>query len=278
MMSERTLLIVTKHGKEAVIAPEFEKLFGLKTIVTTNFDTDVFGTFSGEVARKSDPIATAREKCIRAMDIFNYDMAVSSEGSFGIHPSFPFAYTDEEILFFIDKQNGLEISAREISTETNFDGKQINTLSELERFADLAQFPSHALILRASKEDSNKIIKGINRWDWLRKEFHWFMTSQGGAFVETDMRGRFNPSRMKVIQKVTQRLVEKINTRCPHCSALGFGVTGYLTGLPCGLCREPTRAVLAFIYTCQKCTFSFQKEYPYAVTWEDPAYCDRCNP
>jgi hypothetical protein len=59
MFKGRSLLIATKHEKEQIIGPIFEKELGVTFSVPDHFDTDVFGTFTGEVERKADPITTA---------------------------------------------------------------------------------------------------------------------------------------------------------------------------------------------------------------------------
>lgn len=61
MFKGRNLLIATKHEKEKVIAPILEKELGVKCFVVTNLDTDEFGTFTGEIDRKDDPITTAKK-------------------------------------------------------------------------------------------------------------------------------------------------------------------------------------------------------------------------
>jgi hypothetical protein len=45
----RNLVIATLHGKEKVIAPLLEHALGVKIIVPEKFDTDQYGTFSGEI-------------------------------------------------------------------------------------------------------------------------------------------------------------------------------------------------------------------------------------
>jgi len=125
MFERRRLIIATKHHKEQVIAPLLEEALGVNCFVDESFDTDTLGTFSGEIEREQDPISTARLKCLKAMELNNCDLGVASEGSFGVHPSIFFASADDEFLIFIDKKNDLEIIARELSTETNFDGKKI---------------------------------------------------------------------------------------------------------------------------------------------------------
>ena len=67
MFKGRKLVIATKHEKEKVIAPILEKELGVKCFVAPDLDTDLLGTFTGEVERKDDPIITARKKCLIAM-------------------------------------------------------------------------------------------------------------------------------------------------------------------------------------------------------------------
>lgn len=278
MFKDRKLLIATKHEKEKVIAPLLEKGLGVKCTVAENFDTDLLGTFTGEVERKDDPVSTARSKCLNAMCLNDCDLAIANEGSFGPHPALFFLYADDEIVLFIDKKNDLEIFARELSTETNFNGEEIKTEKQLFDFAEKAIFPSHALILRKSKEDYTEIIKGITDQEQLKKYFDGFMEKYGIAYVETDMRAMYNPTRMSVIGKAVQKLVDKINSHCPQCNTPGFAITEAKPGLPCNLCGYITRSTLSYIYTCKKCSFIKEEMYPHKKTTEDPTYCDYCNP
>jgi len=278
MFSGRKLLIATKHQKEKVIAPLMERELGVRCFVAEHFDTDLLGTFTGEVERKDDAITTARNKCLMVMQQYDCDLAVASEGSFGAHPSIFFVPADDEILLFIDKKNQLEITGRELSTETNFGGEEIKTEKQLLEFAGQVKFPEHGLILRKAKDDLTDLAKGITDWEELKKKFHRLMSKYGTAFVETDMRAIYNPSRIKVIEKATEKLIAKIRSHCPQCSTPGFGVVHARKGLPCKQCNFPTRSVLSYIYTCQKCSYTKEEWYPNHLTAEDPMYCDVCNP
>ena len=278
MFEGRQLIIATKHKKETVIAPPIEASLGVTCFVNETFDTDTLGTFSGEIERKLDPLSTARHKCLLAMELSNCDLGIASEGSFGAHPSNPFASADDELLIFIDKKNDLEIVVRALSFDTNFDGKSITNEKRLLEFAERVQFPSHALILRASKHENNSILKGITSTNDLIKGFNKLLDTCGTVFAETDMRALYNPSRMKVIETATHKLVAKINSSCPECSLPGFGVTDIRKGLPCGLCRLPTASTLSFVYQCEKCKYETEELYPNDKTEEDPMYCNYCNP
>ena len=278
MFKGRSLLIATKHEKEQIISPIFEKEFGVKCFVPDHFDTDVLGTFTGEVERKADPITTARQKCTLAMDQANADLAIASEGSFGPHPSIFFVNADEEFLVFIDKKNDLEIIVKEISTTTNFNASEILSLRTLKEFANKVGFPAHGLILRQSKDDFKIIYKGITTWIKLIDAYNHLINHSDTVYVETDMRAIYNPTRRNVIQDATHKLVEKIKTTCPACKTPGFGITSVKEGLPCSACKTPTRSVLSHIHGCQKCNYEDYKVYPYDKTEEDPMYCDQCNP
>ena len=278
LFKNRKLIIATKHHKEKVIAPIFEKHLGVKCFVDSKFDTDSLGTFTGEIERKLDPIATARQKCLLAMEKNNCDLGIASEGSFGAHPSVFFARANEEILIFIDTKNNLEITVRELSTQTNFSGKEINSLRDLKTFAKEIDFPSHALILRDKAKSTRKISKGIDNWKKLETEFNAFKLEFNEVYVETDMRSMFNPTRMKVIEQTAQKLYEKISKTCPKCFTPGYSVTSSQKGLQCENCRLPTESTLFYVHSCKNCLYEEKQYFPRDKKFEDPMYCNFCNP
>ncbi|WP_159800460.1 DUF6671 family protein [Flavobacterium sp. MK4S-17] len=278
LFKNRKLLIVTKHGKEAVLAPKLEKALNVKCMVASSFDTDMLGTFSGERERPGDALTVLREKCKRGMEEEGFDLALSSEGSFGSHPNIFFASADEEMLMLIDTKNNLEITTRVISLETNFNAATINNHPELVRFLELCKFPSHAVILKKSQYDYTDMVKGITDYDTLYKAYDFLKGKGGCAFIETDMRAMHNPSRMLVIGQAADKLIEKIANECPECSCPGFGMTSARPGLPCSRCGHPTKSTLYHIYCCQKCQCCENRWYPRGIIKEEPEYCDFCNP
>lgn len=260
------------------MAPILEKELGVTCFVDRNFDTDELGTFTGEVERELDPFSTAREKCLRAMKINNCDLAVASEGSFGPHPAAYFIHADDEFLILIDTKNNIEVIVRELSTATNYNNQQIQSQEELMAFAERIGFPEHGLILRKSKAENTEIYKGITDWDTLKKTFDLLYAKYHAVCAETDMRAMHNPTRMQVIEKATQKLVQKIKSTCPQCQMPGFGITDAKKGLACSLCGSPTNSILSHVYKCQHCQFEKEEMYPDLKTTEDPMYCDYCNP
>ena len=278
IFSNRKLLVATKHHKEKVIAPLFEKALGVRCFVSDEFDTDTLGTFSGEVLRKDDALTTLKKKCIHAMEKNHCDLVIASEGSFGAHPSVFFAAADDELIMLKDAKNNLEIVAREISLDTNFSAAVITTENDLLAFAQRIQFPSHGLILKPAENNYDKIAKGITNLEDLKKCFHEFINEFGTTYVETDMRAQFNPTRMKVIEKAAQKLLQNVQSTCPNCNTPGFAITNTIPGLPCNWCKNPTASTLSYMYRCTKCEFTKEELFPHQKTTEDPTYCNLCNP
>lgn len=278
MFTGRKLLIATKHQKEMTIAPILEKELAVKCYTSDVFDTDLLGTFSGEIQRKDDALITLRNKCIGASIANNCDLILASEGSFGVHPSIFFANANVELVMLKDFKNDIEIVAREISMETNFNGKTITCEYELLAFAEQIQFPSHGIILRPAEKVYTKIHKGIVTHELLLQHYKELKAEFVSVYAETDMRALYNPTRMKVIEKATQNLIEKIKHLCPNCSTPGFDIVTAQAGLPCENCSLPTRSTLSYLYQCKKCNHTENKLYPRGIQFEDPTYCDNCNP
>jgi hypothetical protein len=278
LFKDCTLVIATMHGKEKVIAPLLVKALGVKIIVPENFDTDLYGTFSGEIEREANPVEAARIKAKAACQAYQCDLAIASEGSFGPHPSLFLVPADDEIVVFLDIKNGIEVKAREVSTRTNFNGDLFRNWEEAKAFAQAVQFPSYALILRKEKDDTAHLLKGINTWVKLECKCSDYLKTFGQVFLETDMRAMNNPTRMAVIETVTKKLIENILHQCPNCGLPGFDVTEVVAGLTCKLCGFPTNSTWYYIYKCANCRFIEKKMYPHGINSEDPTYCDNCNP
>jgi hypothetical protein len=278
MFRGRKLLIATRHGKEKVMAPLLRDALGVKCFTSDKVDSDMFGTFTGEVARIGNPVETLRNKCRHFMEKCGADLAIASEGSFGPHPHSMMLPADEEWVIFMDDHNGLEVMARTLSTATNFNGTYVDNFEDLIQFAFSVSFPTHALILRDKQEGNGEIVKGISDASSLAMFFERMKKKYDRVFVETDMRAMYNPMRMQVISEATAQLIQKIQQVCPSCSAPGYDVVNAEPGLPCEICGLPTRALLRLHYACKKCNHTSLALYPNQKKKEDPMYCDFCNP
>jgi hypothetical protein len=278
VFENRKLVIATMHGKEQVLAPLLMEALGVEIVLPSSLNTDLLGTFTGEIERTLSPVDAAREKCRQAMEQTGCDLAIANEGSFGPHPFIGFVSSDEELVVLMDAKNNLEITAKELNTATNFDGHTCHSYNDVKAFAEKVQFPSHGLILRKDKNSLSPVIKGITEWDVLEKEAQLFLQTYGHMYAETDMRAMYNPSRLLVIEAAAKKLVAKIFSACPQCHAPGYDVTDFISGLPCSFCGTPTRSTLAHLYQCSHCHFEERKDFPYGKITEDPMYCDVCNP
>jgi len=277
LFAGRRLYIATQHHKDQVIAPILSAELGV-TCEVTRIDTDSLGTFSGEIERLDDPITTLRHKCELALQDPQVDLVIASEGSFGPHPRLFFMPADDEWLMLKDTRYGLEVTARYLSTETNFAASAFSTWAELEAFAKTAGFPSHGLILRPAKDQYQPMFKGIVDKPSLQRAFDQLIIDFSQGYVETDMRAMHNPQRMQVIAKATAQLVLKLNSPCPQCAMPGFDLVRVNPGLPCEQCGMPTQSALSHIYGCHHCDFEEQRLYPKDKQYEEARFCPHCNP
>ncbi|MFM7859610.1 MAG: DUF6671 family protein [Flammeovirgaceae bacterium] len=269
----RKIVIATKHKKEHVIAPQFDLAFETHSLVPTQLDTDQFGTFTGEVERKTTAYEAARLKIKTALELTGETLGIASEGSFGPHPQIGFVPADEEMVLLIDTLNNFEISATKISTAINYAHQQCTRWEEVRIVAIDSGFPSHALILKTK----NAFLKGITTWPSLESGYHELKKEFPFVIAETDMRAMHNPTRMKVIEEVTALLIDKVNSLCPNCAYPGFAVADKVAGLPCGDCGHPTQFSLKHIYKCVHCGHLVEKLFPEGPV-ADPMYCLYCNP
>ena len=269
----REICIATMHGKEKVIGPALQKAFKMKYSVAA-FDTDLLGTFSGEVERVLTPLEAAREKCRLALETDNAEIAIASEGSFGTHPTLYFMPSDEEILLLVDRKNDLEIAVKHTSLQTNYGYFSTESEEPVADFLKRVKFPSHALIVKTA----DFIAKGIQSREQLDRAINACISLHGQYQLMTDMRAMYNPSRMRVIQEAMDKLIQKMQSQCPGCSRPGFGITDALKGLLCSTCSMPTRSVKTVIYSCEGCHYTEKADFPEGKTEEDPMFCDFCNP
>ena len=280
----RTAILATMHCKEEAIAPLLTSAFALEIVVPSGFDTDRFGTFTRDVKRPADQLATARLKAMHALESLGADLgadlAIASEGSFGPHPLMPYVPLNRELVLLVDRQHGLEIAGHAATPDTNYSHRQVDSLEAALEFARSVGFPSHGLVVMPAAEgsDPTEIHKGITQDEQLREIVAATLKRHGRAHLETDMRAMMNPTRMKAIALATQDLIRKLQQTCPQCHAPGFDVGDRQPGLPCALCHAPTDLTLAAIYHCAQCGFTQTVRYPDGREFADPAQCAYCNP
>lgn len=274
----QTVYLGTKHDKSIALAPHFEKI-GMRC-ETVEVDTDEFGTFTGEVERKGTVKETLRKKVGAVLKLKpDARFVLASEGSFGPHPFVGFIQSDHEVLLFFDKRTGLEIFAEELSTDTNHDEIEFRPRDDLQNFLERVKFPSHGIIVRP-KGNSSQVFKGLIDRRALGQAIidSFLVSSEPKVILSTDMRASFNPSRMAVIGKAGEQLINRLTSFCPSCSVIGFGPCRAMIGLPCSHCGLATQVTKEIIYGCLSCHFEQTYPRPDGLKYADPAECDFCNP
>lgn len=279
----RRAILATKHRKERAIAPILVPELQLKLTVPPDFDTDAFGTFTGDIARRGSQLDAARAKADAALDLTGETLGLASEGAFGPHPGLPFVTQNVEIVVLRDRQYNLELVGRATSTETNFAHRQVTTLEDAWEFAQKVGFPEHGLVVapadpRDTKIHGDDIEKGITDSDRLKTAVKAAIARSGSAHLESDMRAMVNPTRMSVIAAATRDLLQKLHQHCPQCNAPGFDIAEHRPGLPCAACGLPTFAPKAVIYRCHHCHFERETPRPDGRRSADPGTCQFCNP
>ena len=272
----RRLVLATMHRKEEAIAPLVEAALGVQVILQEGFDSDRFGTFTGDRPRPADQRTTAQMKAEAALDLTAETLAIASEGSFGPHPALPYLPCGRELVLLLDRRDGqtLIVMGEDLTVETNFRHQSIASLEEAEDFAQQIGFPSHALVV---KMPGGEVVKGIIHTPDLLSAVQQGLQQDGKVMLETDMRALYNPTRMRSIARATQDLVNKLRQCCPQCHTPGFQAIDRLPGLPCAWCGQPTELTRSTRCKCQRCQFTQETLFPNGAT-ADPMHCPACNP
>ena len=242
-------------------------------------NTDILGTFTGEIERSLPPKECAKTKCLNALSAHGQQIGIANEGSFGPHPIIPFVSVDYETFFFADLEIGYHLSVSKMFTETNFAVATLSEFNSILEFARTAQFPSHGLIIMPNRWEDKKIcFKGLQSIEDL---FNAFEKSRSAScdnqvWVETDMRAHKNPTRMHQLEKFSEQIAQRLATPCPACSIPGWGPVDRITGLPCTDCGAETELVSAVIWGCCRCPH--KESIPVDRTSAEPQYCPLCNP
>ncbi|MCL5272452.1 MAG: hypothetical protein M1486_03960 [Gammaproteobacteria bacterium] len=271
-----TLLLASKHEKERVIRPIFRDKIGCE-IYTSDFDTDQFGTFTGEIPRTLNAYETCISKA-RAAAIANECLfSIASEGSFGMHPSIPFITSDHEIMVFMDLKNNWVIAEQLVTSKTNYNTLTLHPGSEIVSFLRSVQFPEHAVILQVSH--SKEILgKGIQDQMLLDKLIKKGFTKGDELLLATDMRAMMNPTRMEALSKLAEKLAARILSCCPACGSPGFGLVTTTEKLSCSLCGAPTSLHRFDVWSCIYCEHKEKRIRGDHLKKADATYCTFCNP
>ena len=275
-----TIALATRHFKEEVIAPPFAEHLG-SALYVPRVDTDALGTFTGEIDRKDGPLQTALKKARLGMDAARLPCGLASEGSFVGHPFIPFVAHCEEVMVFVDLNRSLQIHETLVTTETNYASSTVNSVQGALDFARAVQFPEHGVIVSpAEVSDPAYILKEARTPEQLMAaaEECLRVSPVHAARLCTDMRAHRNPTRMRVIGLLAERLARRLATPCPRCQTPGWGMAEVKRGLPCASCGAETPLELGVVYGCARCTHRHLVPRSDGVTCAPAGSCLRCNP
>lgn len=262
------------------MTPILQKCLGIKLYRCDKINTDIYGTFTGEIPRIDSMLATARIKAKEAVLRSNCAIGIGSEGAFGPDPHFPFIASGVEIILLYHKKTDHEIYVQK-KTQTNYSYLIIRPDEDPSFFLAKIGFPSHAVIIRPEDStNTSDYIKGVNDPKLLFDSIRYLSrrSKTGRVFIQTDMRAHFNPTRLSMISKLTKHLALRVLRLCPLCGFPGFGKMDVLRGLPCSECGTLTSSIKADVYTCQRCYYTLTRHVRSDSFQVDPKFCHYCNP
>lgn len=272
----KKIALATKHGKLTQIAPAFESLRDWQ-IELVEIDTDIYGTFSGEVPRLLTPRDAAIEKARAGALHAGFDFGLASEGTIGPHPQIPFINSDLEVMAFVDLKTNFAVVETLMSIDIQAYSSTVNSDTDIEDLIAKLDLPAHAANVTINIDGAGQFIKGIHRPEELRRVVAKALGRSATVEVENDFRAMSSPSRQANIGALAEKLAARIGSHCPACNQIGWGSVGFEYGLPCSDCFEVVASVAhSEKLGCVTCDHSELRSLGRESV--DPARCERCNP
>lgn len=271
-------LLTSKHQKLSLFQEPFIERLNL-AIDELDLDTDILGTFSGEIERVAPPLQTAIRKAELGLDASGLTLGIASEGSIGADPNIPWIHCDYEIAVFLDRERDLVISESYKSHEIIAATITARAGDDLTDFLVKADFPNHGVIVRSLSSDTTQSRKGIHDHSTLREAITSLVavSPTNQVVIESDFRALHSPSRQRNIAHVAALLASKVATSCPECATPGWGAIDFLKGVECSECGDVNpNAIRGELLGCYKCTY--QTPGKIIRQYLDPAQCVFCNP
>jgi hypothetical protein len=268
----------TMHGKEKLVAPILQRELGWSVRVA-DLNTDLFGTFSGEIPRSLSAHDTVVEKARRGALHAGLALGIASEGSIGAHPHIPFLDADVELMALVDVERNLQLVVSHIGPGVVALREVWTSTTDLEDIGVRADLPNHAVIVRKGEGRSLWARKGIRSVGELGVAIAEARHEgpAGDVVIESDFRAMMSPSRQANIVACATALASRVATVCPSCDTWGWGVVGVKRGMPCKGCGGVVEgAVRADILGCVACPHTKEIAREHAAV--DPAHCETCNP
>jgi len=275
--SGRQFALLTRHGKETILAPLLSAELDASLVLTQDFDTDQLGTFSGDIERQLSPKECALKKAQLACELTGLTLGLGSEGSFGPSP-YGFGTANHELVACVSLQEGWSVIGHHY-TFSSVRKQAVHSTSELYQF--VAQRPADQGLLLQCAAGIAKGLHGVDAIEACLKDWFGNNVLLGSAFpqaltIRDDLRAHQCPERRATIDKAMQNLVSRLLSPCPGCETPGFWPDQVHSGLPCRSCGCPTHSIRARTAHCAHC--HTERTYPVSETQADPGHCPLCNP
>jgi hypothetical protein len=265
--------------------PALARTLGMRLVLAHDVDTDQLGTFTGEIPRTG---YGGRDRGPQGAPGDRVDRPRPCRGQRRLlrpAPVAPMLSAGQEILAFLDTVRDVHILERR-TTPTNFG----HTTTTPHRRGDRRLPGAHRFRSPRGRRPSPQLPPTCGRDPHLqgrpvpapasmrRSAGAPRTPTDGLARLETDMRAHVNPTRMREISLLADRLASRLATLCPACGTPGFGPVDHEPGLPCDTCGEPTRLTLATIHGCARCSHRSRHPREDGQRRADPTFCECCNP
>ena len=270
-------VLATKHDKAPLVAPVLHASVGL-IVEGISVDTDVLGTFSGDVARPGGPWETAVAKARLGMSAADCLIGLASEGSIGPDASAPFVICAVELVVLVDDERGIVVAEAERGFDIATVAGDVAPGDHLDDLLRQGRFPEHAMIVRPASGLGKPIFKGIVTVRELERAIRSCASASGDgrARVETDLRAHRCPSRRPIIARAAQRLAARLASCCSDCGSPGWGLVRVELGVPCSWCGGNVQVPRADVMACPLCPAT--RTVSRAQRTADPRNCEWCNP
>ena len=270
-------VLATMHDKGPLVAPARRAGDGL-IVQTIAVDTDVLGTFSGDVVRMASPWDTAVAKARLGMHAADRPIGLASEGSIGPDAAMPVVICSVELVVLVDDQRGIVVGEAERGFDIVTVAADVVPGEDVGDVLRRGRFPEHAMTVRPASGISEPIFKGIVTVEELDRAIRScaMESSDGRALVETDLRAHQCPSRRPIIARAAGRLAARLAVCCSKCGTPGWGVIRVEFGLPCTSCGHDVHAPREDVMGCASCPAT--RTVLRAETAADPRHCEWCNP
>lgn len=268
--------LLTKHKKAPLIAPILSAELGWEVVLTEGYNTDLLGTFSGEIERTLSPLECATQKARKAASLLGCDLGLGSEGSFGDGPYGPIVPWHTEILVCLSTKHHWRVSGFAQGPSCH-QHRLCTEVEEAKHFFDHRP-TGQGLMVYPEEGAQLAVYKGLctqTEFDnAVNASFEKSVSKK--IMVGYDLRAHMCPQRQDMLVEAANDLAMRLKLRCSQCETPGFYPDKIDAGLPCRWCNSPTTQILQRTATCQRC--EYQQTIKVDEKVADPKYCPVCNP